>query len=206
MAGLAALVALQFFGGHPETSFHVMFVTAVWFAFRALLAWSAAAATREALVRPTVAFAGALVLGTALAALMLVPLLEFFLNSGDCDRRLDDARRRSRRGSTSARFFLTDYWGRPTQTALAAFVSNRGYYAGGITLMLAAVALVLRPTLTRVGAGGVRGAHLQHRARAGADRRCLSPRCPGFRPPTTGAWSSSSCWRWRCWPAGASTS
>ena len=29
-------------------------------------------------------------------------------------------------------------------------ISNRGYYAGGITLMLAAVALVLRPTVTRV--------------------------------------------------------
>jgi hypothetical protein len=30
------------------------------------------------------------------------------------------------------------------------FVSNRGWYAGGITLMLAAAALILRPTVTRV--------------------------------------------------------
>ena len=33
-AGLAALVALQFFGGHPETSFHVMVAVVVFFAFR----------------------------------------------------------------------------------------------------------------------------------------------------------------------------
>ena len=26
--------------------------------------------------------------------------------------------------------FLSDYWGRPTQTAIEAFVSNRGWYAG----------------------------------------------------------------------------
>ena len=33
-AGLAALVALQFFGGHPETSFHFLFATVVYFALR----------------------------------------------------------------------------------------------------------------------------------------------------------------------------
>ncbi len=79
-----------------------------------------------------------------MAALTLLPLIEFLFHSGDYQRRLE-RRRRSRRASTSARFFLSDYWGRPTQTTIAAFVSNRGYYAGGITLMLAAVALVLRP-------------------------------------------------------------
>jgi hypothetical protein len=47
-------------------------------------------------------------------------------------------------------FFLFDYWGRPTQTPLTGIVSNRGYYAGGITLMLAAAALILRPTITRL--------------------------------------------------------
>ncbi len=33
-AGLAALVGLTFFGGHPETTFHSVFVTAVFFLFR----------------------------------------------------------------------------------------------------------------------------------------------------------------------------
>ena len=37
VAGLAAVVGLQFLGGHPESSFHLMFVAVVFFVFRALL-------------------------------------------------------------------------------------------------------------------------------------------------------------------------
>ncbi len=149
VAGLAGLVGLQFLGGHPETSFHVMVVTTVWFAFRALLAWWRGGRERSALLRPGAAYAAGVVLGTALAALMLLPLLEFFVHSGDYERRLGRPPSFSSSQFLGA-FFLSDYWGRPTQTAIAPFVSNRGYYAGGITLMLAAVALILRPTLTRV--------------------------------------------------------
>jgi hypothetical protein len=149
VAALAALVGLQFLGGHPETSFHVMVVTTLWFGFRTLLAWRDGGRDRALLLRPAAAFAGALVLGTGLAALTLLPLLEFFVHSGDYERRLGREPSFSSSRFLGA-FFLSDYWGRPTQTAIAPFVSNRGYYAGGITLMLAAVALVLRPTLTRV--------------------------------------------------------
>jgi hypothetical protein len=148
-AALAALVGLQFLGGHPETSFHVMVVTTLWFAFRLLPPWWRGGRELSGLVRPSLAFGGAVVLGTALAALMLLPLAEFFVHSGDYQRRLDRPASVSSSQYLGA-FFLSDYWGRPTQTAIAAFVSNRGYYAGGITLMLAAVALILRPTLTRV--------------------------------------------------------
>jgi hypothetical protein len=145
-AGLAGLVALSFFGGHPETSFHTLVVTVVFFAFRLLLAWR----RRESgLVRPTLTFGLALAGGAAIAAVMLIPLAEFFLNSGDYERRLGWAP-----GHAEAKylgmFFLFDYWGRPTQTPLTGIVSNRGYYAGGITLMLASVALLLRPNVTRV--------------------------------------------------------
>jgi hypothetical protein len=80
---------------------------------------------------------------------MLLPLLEFFLHSGDWDRRLDSPPSFAPREYIGT-FFLADYWGRPTQSPLAAFVSNRGYYAGGITLMLGAVAIALRPTLGRI--------------------------------------------------------
>jgi hypothetical protein len=149
VAGLAALVGLQFLGGHPETSFHVIVVTTLWFAFRTLLAWRQGGRERSALVRPTVAYGAAILLGTALAAITLVPLLEFFVHSGDYERRLNSDPSHSSSRFLGA-FFLSDYWGRPTQTATAAFVSNRGYYAGGITLMLASVALILRPTATRV--------------------------------------------------------
>jgi hypothetical protein len=148
-AGLAGVVALQFLGGHPETSFHVMVVTLCWFAFRAGLAWWRGGRERSTLVAPAAWFTGALVLGTALSALAILPLLEFLAHSGDVERRLDAQPSFSDRNYLGA-FFLSDYWGRPTQTALVPFVSNRGYYAGGITLMLAAVALVVRPTATRV--------------------------------------------------------
>ena len=89
-------------------------------------------------------------MGAALAALMLVPLFELFFNSGDYERRLERPP-----GHALAKYlgamFLFDYWGRPTQTSLVAdLVSNRGFYAGAVTLMLAAVGLILRPTAMRV--------------------------------------------------------
>ena len=152
-AGLAGLVALAFFGGHPETSFHVLVATVVFFAFRVLLAWRRSGRDRAAVTRPALAFGLALAGGTAIAAAMLVPLLEFFFQSGDYERRLG-----WEPGHADARylptFLLFDYWGRPTQTPLAGIVSNRGWYAGGITLMLASAALILRPTVTRLAFAG----------------------------------------------------
>ena len=147
VAGLAALVALQFLGGHPETSFHVMFATVAFFLFRLGLRWRSEGS--GVLLRPAVAFGGALVLGTAMAALTLLPLAEFLLHSGDYQRRLNSDPSHGEAKYLGA-LFLSDYWGRATQTTIAAFGSNRGYYAGGITLMLAACALVLRPTATRI--------------------------------------------------------
>ena len=149
-AGLAGVVGLTFLGGHPETSFHVLVTTVAFFAFRLALAWSRGGRRRELLTRPAVAFALALAGGAAIAAVMLVPLLEFMLHSGDYEHRLGLAP-----GHTLAKYlgamFLFDYWGRPTQTSLIPdLVSNRGFYAGGITLMLASAALILRPTATRV--------------------------------------------------------
>jgi hypothetical protein len=146
-------VALTFFGGHPETSFHVIVVTVVFFAFRLLLAAQRGGRERGALLRPVLAFGLAMAGGAAIAAVMLAPLAEFFFNSGDYERRLG-----WEPGHAEARylgmFFLFDYWGRPTQTPLTGIVSNRGYYAGGITLMLASVAILLRPTATRLAVLG----------------------------------------------------
>jgi hypothetical protein len=149
VAGLAALVALQFFGGHPETSFHVMVVVTGWFALRALLAWSRGGRRREDLVRPTLAYGLAVAGGTAAAAVVLLPLVELLWHSGDYARRLKEDPSHSDARYLGA-LLLFDYWGRPTQTPLAIILSNRGYYAGGLTLILAAVALVVRPTATRV--------------------------------------------------------
>jgi membrane protein YfhO len=152
VAGLAVLVALQFFGGHPETSFHVMVVVVLWFAFRAGLAWwkqPARPRRHRQLTRPVLAFCVAVAGGTALAAAALLPLLELLYLSGDWSRRSQAAPTHSDPAYLGT-ILLADYWGRPTQTALVPITSNRGYYAGGITLLLAACALVLRPTVTRV--------------------------------------------------------
>jgi hypothetical protein len=152
-AGLAALVGLQFFGGHPETSFHVMFAVTAYFVFRVLLRARREGGGPRVLLRPALAFGLAVGAGTALAAVTLLPLFELFVHSGDYSRRQS-----AEPSHADPRFigalFLSDYWGRPTQTPLVAFVSNRGYYAGGITLMLAAVALVLRPTAIRLAFAG----------------------------------------------------
>jgi hypothetical protein len=150
VAGLATLVALAIFGGHPETTFHTLVATIAFFALRVVLRYSRAGRDRRALISRGMAFGLALAGGTAIAAVMLLPLLELFLHSGDYARRLGQPP-----GHAEARylgaFFLFDYWGRPTQTPLVAdLVSNRGFYAGGITLMLAAVGLMLRPTITRL--------------------------------------------------------
>ena len=149
VAGLAGLVALAVFGGHPETTFHTLAATVVFFCFRTLVPWWGGARDWTRLARPTLWFGAALVLGAAMAAILLLPLMELFLHSGDYTRRLAQEP-----GHADARylgtFFLFDYWGRPTQTALIPdILSNRGFYAGGITLMLAALALVLRPTVGR---------------------------------------------------------
>jgi hypothetical protein len=149
-AGLAALVALQFFGGHPESSFHAGVVLVVFFAFRLVTRLRAEGRPARDAVRPAVAFLLASLTGAAIAAVALVPFLELLYGSGDLERRLD-----TEAGHWPAKYlgalFLHDYWGRPTNgSTIEPFTVIRGWYAGAATLMLAAAALVLRPTRERV--------------------------------------------------------
>jgi hypothetical protein len=153
VAGLAAVIGLQFLGGHPESSFHLLFVTVVFFVFRALLRWRRTPRELRSagqLVRPAVAFAIALGAGAGLAAVLLAPFAEFLLHSADLSRRTASASGYWPRQYLGA-LLLHDYWGRPTQVDLAAFMQIRGWYAGAATLMLAAVALLRRRTAERVG-------------------------------------------------------
>ncbi len=60
-AGLAVVVALQFFGGHPESNFHLLAVTVAFFAFRLVVLRREGALPD--LRRPLLAFGGGLVAG-----------------------------------------------------------------------------------------------------------------------------------------------
>ena len=46
--------------------------------------------------------------------------------------------------------FLTDWWGRPTQTPLRPFLLERALYVGALPLLLAVAALMPRPGATRI--------------------------------------------------------
>jgi Bacterial membrane protein YfhO len=147
-AGLAAAVAVQFLCGHPESSFHALVVTALFFALR--LAQSRRA-RGVPLLPPLLAFLGAAVGGALLAALTLVPFTELLLGSADLEQRsgasVDEYQVRR---EFALGIFLYDYWGRPTGTSLELFLLARALYAGALPLMLAAAAIVLRPTAQRL--------------------------------------------------------
>jgi Bacterial membrane protein YfhO len=150
VAVLAVLVALQYFGGHPETSFHVLLGTVAFFALRVALA------RRHGVRAPLLAMGAALVAGTTLAAVMLVPFAELLLNSADLAERSGDSVDQHQTGALGLAFFLYDYWGRSTETALPPFpfLFARSWYVGALPLMLAAAALVLRPRAERLWIAG----------------------------------------------------
>jgi hypothetical protein len=86
-AGLAVIVAVQFFGGHPESSFHLVLVAVAFFAVRLVLLRRGGAGPRAG---PAVlALAGGLAGGAALAAITLVPFLELLRHSDDVTVRQD---------------------------------------------------------------------------------------------------------------------
>jgi Bacterial membrane protein YfhO len=142
-AGLAAVTGLQFLCGHPESSFHALLAAA---AFLALRLWRADAGLRP----PLLAFAGGLAGGAALAAVTLVPFAELLWLSADLRERPGESVDVHLPTQDVLGLFLTDWWGRPTQTPLRPFLLERALYVGALPLLLAAAALVLRPTVTRV--------------------------------------------------------
>jgi hypothetical protein len=149
-AGLAALVSLTYFGGHAETTFHVMVVALAFFVFRLLLRLRTEGVGPKALLRPAGAFVLALAAGAGMAAIVTIPLFELLLQSNEYRLRLDASGDYWPR-KYLAGLFLHDYWGRATQQSnVEPFMQLRGWYAGAITLMLAPAALLIRPTATRV--------------------------------------------------------
>ena len=152
ISALACAIGLQYLGGHPESSFHVLVFTAVFFLVRLVQHRPAGGPRLRRAVKQLSAFAAAAVLGSALAALVLIPLVELLANSADTSGRADFGEIH-----IPARYllgvFLHDYWGRPTRTPIAPASSAmhaRALYVGALPLILAGAAPVLRRTGERI--------------------------------------------------------
>jgi hypothetical protein len=146
-SGLAAVVALQFFGGHPESSFHLLATTAAFFVLRVVVLRRAG--ELPVLVRPALVFAAALAAGACLAAVVMVPFLELLIRSSDPDVRAAFSQLALPRRYLLG-FTLYEYWGRATHASVGAFSQERALYAGALPLALAACAVVVRPSWQRV--------------------------------------------------------
>ena len=155
-AGLAVRGGLQCFGGHPASCFQILgFAVAV---LGACGCWSPASCAPAAGAAACVVFGGALVAGTALAAVHAAS------RSSSCSRtRSTSAPARATLATVApaARYllgvFLHDYWGRATRTPLEfpSALEEHAYYVGALPLMLAVAALVCGRR--RRAGGGRRG-------------------------------------------------
>ena len=152
-AGLAALVALQFLSGHPESSFHALLAAGAFFCLRLWQVRRREGASAAPAGRITLAFVAAVAGGTALAAVTLVPFLELLLGSADIRDRAGESIDVHLPFKDTLGIFMPDYWGRPTQSSTRPILLERAMYVGALPLMLAG-----------------RGADPQPHARAGLDR------------------------------------
>jgi len=84
---LAVVVWIQFLGGHPETSLHILSAVTLYVTWRAGMIFKGERNWRKLGYR-LATFVIALILGTAGAAVQLVPLGEFILESATLQERL----------------------------------------------------------------------------------------------------------------------
>jgi hypothetical protein len=146
-AGLSFVVALQFFGGHPESSFHVLAASVAFFVLR--LVGLRRAQRLGGIGRPVLAFSAALIGASALAALTLIPFIELLWRSSDVEVRRAFADLALPREYLLG-FILYEYWGRGTHTGIGAVAQERALYVGALPLALALIAVVNRRSLERV--------------------------------------------------------
>jgi hypothetical protein len=146
-AGLALIVALQFFAGHPESSFHLLVTTLCFLVLRISLLRRRGALPSG--LRCLLAFSLALIAGTALAAVTLLPFLQLLSRSSDVEVRQTFAAL-ALPSKYLLGFVLPDYWGRATHTATGAFAQERALYVGALPLALGITALVGRPSPQRI--------------------------------------------------------
>jgi hypothetical protein len=147
---LAVAVAAQFLCGHAESSFDILVAVACFFVLRSVQVGRRSRERRRFARNVLASFLFGALAGTALAAFVLVPFVELLLGSADIHQRAGMAVDQHLAARGLLTLFLPDYWGRPTQTPLTPFIRAQAYYAGALPLLLAIVALWIRPTATRV--------------------------------------------------------
>ncbi len=131
-------------------------VVALFWAARVLLARPFR--TRQAALR-LLTLGAALVAGTALAALVLIPFVELLNHSIDVQiRTASDSHEPAR---YLLGIFLHDYWGHArTSIEFASALEEHAYYVAALPLMLAAVALIVRRRPERLAVAAVGAASL----------------------------------------------
>lgn len=154
-AGLAGLMALQLFGGHPESSMQADFILVLYFLLRVMQApgggvaairaasrngSSRPAAFVAAVWRPVVTFGVACAMGTAVAAVTVLPFLQLLGHSSDLSARPRDQVHVLPKYLFAG--FLPNYFP-------GSFEIETAFYVGALPLVLAVVAL-LRPRVERV--------------------------------------------------------
>jgi hypothetical protein len=156
-AGLALVVGLQFLGGHPASSLQVLAVVALFWVARTL----AARELRERLGARLLTLLAALVVGTALAAVALIPFAELLAHSSDATARADASDLLNQPSRYLLGIFLYDYWGHAAGALqFGPGLEERAYYVAALPLMLAAAALVARPSRARIAVALVGAAAL----------------------------------------------
>ena len=154
-AAVAALVALQFAGGHPESSFHVLLSATAFLAFRLWQTRRLEKVPWRALGHTSLWAGGALVLGTAIAAVTILPFVEMLLESADVERR-EELGASHVKGKFVFGLLAYDWWGRGTTSLLGGFLIDRPYL-GALPLTLIAVALAYGRDAQRLFLAGLGG-------------------------------------------------
>ena len=146
-AGVAAVAAAILVSGHPESAVHVFLAAG---AFLVMRVARARRAVGGPVARPLLVFAGAAILSVALAAVAIVPFLELVLRSADIEQRAGSGDAQTVQARFLFGILIPDYWGRPTGTPLEGFMLSRAFFGGVLTAVLAAAAVVSKPTAERV--------------------------------------------------------
>jgi Bacterial membrane protein YfhO len=136
-AALGGALGVAYLGGQPESSLLVSLATAGWFTYRL----SAARPPRREAARRVTLAAGAAVLGCALAAIMILPLIEALRESSETSRAGPPLPVR-----VAASVFFPEFWGRPDRVEVPGPVNftERTLYLGVLPTLLAGVGLVAR--------------------------------------------------------------